>query len=706
LSDGLILAPFSSSPQSILEAARAGFRILVPAHNPILRFLIENLAKPVPKDILKTALVHLASSSKAGQRIKPLILSLYETDCPHCGAPTPASAFIWSRDNHEPISKVCRCRTCGEESSGDVNAADINKANEYQENSPSHARALTRVSAPDDPIRLQVEIALRSYPPRSVYALFTLFNKISAINPSSDEKRALEMLLLYAFYRSSSPETRLKAERSADPDQDDLYQEENVWFTMEEALDIWESEDTDISIHYWPDIPPPSGGICIYPGRIRELIPLITGLPISAVLLTFPQPRFSFWALSALWTGWLWGQDAAAPLRSILSVRNYDWSWMTRAVGMTIAELREQIPREIPYLGCLPELSTDYLLASLSAASLAGLELENLSIESDLKYAMTSWYPEKPSANLDPQKNDREIIREAGFEMLKKYGEPQHIFKLYGAGLVDLIKKGSLQKTETAKDIEIDMPALIKDFEENIAYRQGFLHYSKIENWWHQDLSLSPEPLSAKIERNLVNLLVNNTDSLPENVIFQKIYQSFPSLSTPRESYIRVLLESYGDRTSHDPPKWKLKANDQPTKRKNDLKEMEISLTRLGQELGFSVVTESPVGNIIHLGWSTEIATHHNFFISASGMLNRIITRYAPPLTNAWIVLPGSRAGLIYYKLQHNPIMDEIIKNHFGLVKFRHLRRLEEQGGLTHTNIQERFALDPFTSESPQLPLI
>ena len=59
--DGLILTPFSGSPQVILEAARAGFRMLVPAHNPVFRFLIEGFAQPAPRDRLNTALVRLAS---------------------------------------------------------------------------------------------------------------------------------------------------------------------------------------------------------------------------------------------------------------------------------------------------------------------------------------------------------------------------------------------------------------------------------------------------------------------------------------------------------------------------------------------------------------------------------------------------------------------------------------------------------------------
>ncbi|MFN2282618.1 MAG: hypothetical protein ACK2TZ_12205, partial [Anaerolineales bacterium] len=112
---GWILCPFGSSPQIALEAAQAGYRVLLPVHNPILRFLIENLASPPTWEELNSALAALASSYKGKERLKPFILSLYETNCPQCGAKTSADSFRWSRNTRELLSKTCRCEACGEE---------------------------------------------------------------------------------------------------------------------------------------------------------------------------------------------------------------------------------------------------------------------------------------------------------------------------------------------------------------------------------------------------------------------------------------------------------------------------------------------------------------------------------------------------------------------------------------------------------------
>jgi hypothetical protein len=80
-----ILDPFGASPKFALDAARAGYRFLVTANNPITRFLIEMMANPPRAEELKAALAELAASYIGDQRIEPHIRSLYNTVCAHCG---------------------------------------------------------------------------------------------------------------------------------------------------------------------------------------------------------------------------------------------------------------------------------------------------------------------------------------------------------------------------------------------------------------------------------------------------------------------------------------------------------------------------------------------------------------------------------------------------------------------------------------------
>ena len=692
-SSKLVIFPFGGSPLAILEAASSGYQCLAPIYNPISRFLINQLTQPIPKDKFNSALVRLASSYKGKERLKPFLLSLYETDCPICGTRVSAKSFTWSRATKEPIKKTCPCPNCSEYTVGDLNQEDRDKALFYQENSPTHARALTRVAAPNDPIRVQVENALQAYPPRSLYALFTVLNKLTGFEFEHDERVVLETLLLHAFSRCSS------VNFSADAD---TYQEENVWYMLEETPEIWATGNRPIPVSNWPDIPPESGGISVFPGRMKDLSAHLPGIEIGAVWMVFPRPTLSFWALSALWTGWLWGQEAASPLHNILSLRDYGWAWLTRAVENTLSDIWENLPDRTPCFGLIPELEIDSIISSITAASSAGFLLENISLDPDLGQGQTIWTAAEPGEiEVHPDKI-REIIRSAGLNLLDLTGEPKDTITLYSAAMAAL-STGHLLPQFHEGSLADPYNNLIKNFEENIAYRQGFLYYPKSDTWWHQELTLIPEPDADQIEQSLVEFLVEKAAVTPEIEIYSHLYRAFPGIRTPRSGLINVCLGSYAVQNQDG---WKLKDSDQPNQRRQDLKEIEKILSVLGNQLAYDVEVQSPIGNIIHLIWQEKGSTRYTFYISASSMLSKIISQASHTPTNSWIIIPGSRADLIHHKLNYNPPLASALEEGWDLIKYRHIRRLNEEGGLTRENLQERLKLDPFISDSPQLQLI
>jgi hypothetical protein len=703
---GWILCPFGSSPQTSLEAARAGYRVLLPVHNPILRFLIENLAKPPTRENLNSALASLASSYKGNERLKPFILSLYETDCPNCGAKTSAISFTWAKNTRELLSKTCRCQACGEETRTMATAEDIAKAREFSDRSPIHARALTRVSSPTDPIRIHVENALGSYPPRSVYALFSVLNKLTGSELPPVDLTHLEILLLHAFQRCSHPlaGTKVNSPTNEEPT-DNTLQELNVWYALEDTLDYWALQTEPVPTTLWPAAPSEEGGICIFPGRVKDLIAQLDSLPIEAILTVFPKPTPSFWSLSALWTGWLWGQDAAAPLRGVLSVGNYDWNWITKAVENTLAELEKAVPGGTPVLGLVPEADTIPLISASSAGLTAGLKLKNIALDPDQRLIQTQWeFPLERLSKANPS-STRELIRKAGYNLLKTAGEPLHNLLIHAAGISSLAQAGYPDNAEIA-GVEDYFPQLLQDFEENIAYRQGFLHFPEAESWWHLELDLNPLPLSDQIEISLVTLLIKGGDSLSEKHLLKSLAGEYPGLSTPRSKLIQACLNSYAEHRSGSQITWVLKPNDQPASRIQDLEKMGIILREIGTKLGYATCEAPGPENTLHLNWQEGNEVRETFFISVSGLLHKIVTARESSPGRQWMILPGSRAPLVDYKMNQNPLLAEKIRENWQLVKFRHLRRLSEQGDLTRENFPERFNLDPFTSDSRQLLLI
>jgi hypothetical protein len=62
------------------------------------------------------------------------------------------------------------------------------------------------------------------------------------------------------------------------------------------------------------------------------------------------------------------------------------------------------------------------------------------------------------------------------------------------------------------------------------------------------------------------------------------------------------------------------------------------------------------------------------FFLFASSMIGRFV--YSPPaipVSKCILVLPGSRAGLLAYKLQRDPRLAEAAGSGWRFLKFRHV---------------------------------
>lgn len=703
---GLILDPFGSSPRLILEAARHGYRILTAVNNPITRLVIRRLAHPLPPERLRAAAAGMAGSFKGEERLEPHLLSLYETDCPHCGAAISARAFIWHQSSRMPVRKICRCDRCGDQGEYPTNQEDVEKALRFQDNSLYHARALTRVAPPDNPVHGRAEKALQVYPSRAVYALFNLINKFTGLSPQHEHRDALTLLLLSAFSRSHG----LQLERSTRPNQPHQltlpaqYRENNVWQTFEQGLEDWTASTETVPVLEWPDLPPASGGISLFPGRFHELAPELDRVDAAAAAAVPPPPDPVLWTLSALWSGWLWGQEAAASLRGVLSLPKLDWVWYTRAVEHNLSQLRSLISGDFLLLTALSSLSSEYLICTFTAAAAAGFESSGTALDPDTSGAQLVWKAGRGSPPPADQESIKAALRDGGYRGLKSAGEPRHTLHLQAAGLNALDQSGLIDPA-AEQPVQQTLEHIQEQIEETFSYRQGFLYYPEPETWWHQELFPNPNPLADQVEMDLVALLAADQPH-PKESLEGSLYQSYPGSLTPPADLIELCLRSYGQQPEGSGSGWVLKPGDLPEKRIQDLEEMAVLLKDIGEQLGFETTQQPPIGRVKVFRWQDGEEDQATFFISASAVLNKILLKHAQTPPHPWIILPGSRARLVTYKLQHNPPLAERIDQAWGFIKFRHLRRLADEGSLTRKNYLERFELDPLTYDAPQLPLI
>ncbi|MCJ7433283.1 MAG: hypothetical protein MUO77_07320, partial [Anaerolineales bacterium] len=194
-----LLDPFGFSPRLVLEAARAGYRVLVTANNPITRFLLEMSADPPAESDFKAALAELSAIKKGDERLGAHLQSLYLTSCEKCEREIYAQSFLWRKGVDAPFARVYECKECGDFGERLVTPDDIERAKKIATTDALHrSRAFERVATLDSPDRVYAEEAIQHYLPRPLYALTTIINRFDSLNLSPERKRALTALILVA----------------------------------------------------------------------------------------------------------------------------------------------------------------------------------------------------------------------------------------------------------------------------------------------------------------------------------------------------------------------------------------------------------------------------------------------------------------------------------------------------------------------------
>ncbi len=750
-----ILDPFGASPQLATEAARAGYRVLVAAYNPIARFLLELAADPPTESELRAALADLAISPKGEERLEPHIRSLYLTECLQCGKSVSAEAFIWKRGDSVPTSRIYNCPNCMESGEFPTSESDAKRAAHFGKSSLHHARALERVAALDDPDRVHVEEALSTYLPRAVYALFTIINKLDNLPPN--RHRALAALLLPVFDKANTlwqyPTERTRPRKLNVPSQ---FRENNIWLELENAVSLWsqntsakELEFYPIPITSWPELPPNSGGICLFDGRLNDLVIQILKDPlpieIKAVSGALPRPNQAYWSLSALWAGWLWGRDEAAKIKGVLRRRRYDWAWHCTALQKAFSGLIQILGPGIPIMGIIGEAEAGFLSAAIIAAWMAGFKLINVSLREEIGQAQLYWIRSTDQdiiKNKTRQESDTELLNffhQAADNYLRFCCEPVSYLRLDSSVLFSLAESHT-----TVIPPNIDTPSntlarINNNFQELLFEKNGYTRYGGSEhsldtaNYWlsHEDSEKLYKSgkfvtLSDQVEIKVANYLQEHP-GCSSSEIDKFACQAFPGLLTPERDLVLQSMKSYGKLEPHKSDCWILRTQDTTEGRNEDITEMKYHLEQIGIDLKYEVSRFEAeqlklgmplsISILPSLTWQdTGGEIKFEFFVISTAIISNIIFQINDFCIGGLnidglhlqriIVLPGGRAGLLGYKLQQDAHLRNAVEFRWQFLKFRNLRRLSENNLLTRDNLQRYLALDPLANTDPQMTFI
>ena len=237
-----VLDPFGASPIVAVEAARAGYRVLVAANNPISRFLLEMAANPPSVADLQAGLAELGASRKEDERLEQHIQSLYQTVCANCHRTIQAEAFIWDSKSGLLEGRIYTCPHCEDSGEKAPDISDAVNASKWSKLEMMHrSRALERIAPTDDPDRVHAEEALAIYLPRTVYALGTIINRIELLKLTPQRRRALTALVLTACDQASGmrihpPDKRRRPRSLALPPR---FRENNLWQALEDGINLW-----------------------------------------------------------------------------------------------------------------------------------------------------------------------------------------------------------------------------------------------------------------------------------------------------------------------------------------------------------------------------------------------------------------------------------------------------------------------------------
>lgn len=696
-----VIDPFGATPRLAIEAAQAGYRVLVAANNPITRFILEMAARSPSREELQAGLADLAAARKGTERLEPHILSIYATRCDHCDRDIYAEAFLWKRDASGPYARIYACPHC--EHSGEFPALpeDIERAAKYTSNSLHRARALERIAALNSPERGFAEEALDIYPPRAMYVLSTLINKLEGLSVSEERLQTISALLLSAFDRANTlwrhPSERARPRQLTIPA---IYRENNIWYALENSVADWAGNDEKVAVSYWPEAIEEEAGISIFEGRMSDLVETLGQVEISAVISAFPRPNQAYWTLSALWTGWLWGQEALGRFAAVLRRRRYEWAWHTTALQNGLSRLSAALREETPFFGLITESEAGFDAAAMTAVNLAGFEIEDAAVRSASRQTQLQCVKRAKQTGGVETKDKQKIVREAAKKLLNKIGQPTDYLKLQAAAYLKLAQRDRLQNLGSSPaDVYTESRSIL---EFGLTFQSGFLRYGGRESslaagqWWLKEEAEFSLPLSDQLEKQLVNFISKNPGS-SFHKIETAMCNAFPGLLTPERSHIESTLRSYCKESDGG---WHVRAADLPEARRADIKEIRKLLSEIGDRLNYNVVDKKP------LVWENAEGTSIlRFYIIASAVMGDILLQ-AKGENKSYIVLPGGRTGLALHKLEHDPRLKEIIASGWRFLKFRHVRRLAENPTLTRDSVEELLGLDQLKRDDPQIPLL
>lgn len=699
----IILDPLGAHPMVALEAAQNSRQIVFARNNPIIWLLLETLASAPSEQKINFLVSKLLLSRQMDETFEIHLKSVYETTCTECRNIIQPNGFIWEEKADYPTSKVYSCPFCGD--SGERPATEQDRANlEKLGNISIHrTRAFQRVLLGGDYEKQSIEDALDCYLPRSLYVVMLLVNRLAGLILEKEDRKLLQAILLSVFDDATSlwhwPVKDYRYLKLRVPPR---FLEKNLWLSLENASNFWKTASSPVPVCYWPKLAQKSGGICLYPRNLTQSKVLFKDEKPTAIISIFPRPNQAFWTLSALWSGWLWGQKGATPMRSALIRRHYNWLWFAQAINSTFSPFSKSCKTRIKIYGLVSQVAPNFFFGLQCGMQMAGFTLAGSAYRPADDVIQCEW--EAPWPQVTIQVYD---LRELISDFLNSRGEPAHFTE---------ILLHCLSEISIANGIPIDEPALsesvfsqiqksISELLQDDRFAQSIKsNLTGGSLWWLNDPKNYLPPLSEQVELFIRTLLLNEK---PVNAreLERMVCNKFKGCMTPSAELIHLCLESYSDPLSEDINYYLLEPDERLFKRKLDLDEIRTILNDCASRLGFAQVDGDSPEELLWLK-PDKTLSHRYYLTSTCAIAGIIFSALEENEAIKVIIFPGSRSRLLNYRLSHDPRLEAAKENNWHFTKYRTIRNLSKNLNLTTTSWNNQLDNDQaLWNPQSQIPL-
>jgi len=704
VSNHLLIDPISANPLLSVELAASGSRIIATRNNPIIWLMTEVLSSAPTETDFTSVLNKLLNIRHGDSTLSDHLQSLYETHCLSCGKMIQPNGYIWEKGAEWPISKVYKCKYCGDE--GEKEIGDYDRENIFRlGNLGIHrSRAFQRVVFGGKYEHTSLNEALDCYLPRALYVCMLLINTLDRLSLEKKQSKLIRALLLSIFNDAHSlKHWPLRNYRFLQLSVPQKFFETNLYLSIQKSSQQWRHIENPVKISYWPNLPPKGGGVCFFQRKLADKRKLIPPNIETSITTIFPRPGQAFWTLSAVWAGWLWGKKAVSPIRSALSRRRYDWLWFTKAVYIALNRISPSIHANTVCLGLLPEYTPNLAFGLFTGMRTAGYQLEGSAYRISDATLQCQWKKNPLSKIfLQSEINLQDLLN----QYLTSRGEPTEYHHIIMHSVIEYARKnGITDKLAEVKETDFtQMQNLIKNLLSNINFLNPYpSELPGGSRWWLINEKNIDPPISERVEFGIRDILMSQK-TIHNNDLDREICSRFTGSQTPESALINTILQTYANPKSENSDIYQLHKNESKFSRDKDLHEVKELIKIIGDSFHLQVSGSEPIY------WkdpkSKKIIYVFHFTVTAE--ISKFLFDYRHEEgIHKIIVFPGSRSSLIYYRLMHDPRLARAVEEKWHFLKYRSVRSLGKRENLDMKLWEELLDSDPPLINSPnQIPII